>query len=258
MTDRPVFFVRDDKGYQPTGMARSPWSKDAINGVAIGGLLAHLIEGELARSGKHVSRLVVDILGEVPMIGIETRTRMVRDGKRIALIEAELAVGGRVGARATALCVSTRETMPVVEPNPFPRWDKVEPGEFFQKDFFGNAPEVRPVRGQVMTPGPGTVWINYHVDLIAGIPLSPLVRATMLADFGVGVGSALPRKNWTFANLDIGINFLRMPVGEWQMIDSTTESAGNGHALARNLFADEEGIYARGQQVLFVDKIGHG
>lgn len=254
MNDRPAFFERDGDSYQPTGMTRSPWSASAINGAAIGGLLGHLIDEAVAGSGKHVARFTVDILGEVPHGRIESRTRWLREGRRIAMVETELLAGDRVGARATALCVATRDTMPVVEPNPFPRFDTLEPGEFFMPGFFGGVPDVRPVRGKVMETGPGTVWLKFNVDLIAGEDMPPLARAAIIADFGVGVGNVLPRKDWTFPNLDIGIHFLRMPVGEWLMMDSITETAGNGHALARSMFADEEGIYARGQQILFVDK----
>jgi acyl-coenzyme A thioesterase PaaI-like protein len=255
MTERPAFFVRDGKDYRPTVMARSPWSSEAINGAAIGGLLAQLIDEAIADSGKHVVRLTVDILGEVPRTGIEPSTRILRDGRRIAIVEAELSADRRVGARATALCVAPHETMEVIEPNPFPRFDELEPGDFFMPGFFQGAPDIRPVRGRALEPGPGTTWLKYNVDLIAGEPMPPLARAAIVADFGVGVGSVLPRRDWTFPNLDIGINFIRMPVGEWVMIDSTTETAGNGHAVARSTFADEEGIYARGQQILFVDKV---
>ncbi len=161
MAKKPAFFQRDGDNFMPTGMARSPWSADAINGVAIGGLLAHLIDLELAGSGKHVARFGIDILGEVPRGGVETRTRVTRKGSRVSIVEAELIAGDRVGARATALCVATRETMTVVGDNPFPHYDAVEPGEFFLPGFFGGAPETRPLRGKAMNhEGPGTVWIK--------------------------------------------------------------------------------------------------
>ena len=88
--------------------------------------------------------------------------------------------------------------------------------------------------------------------MVAGVSLSPLVRATMLGDMGGAIGSALPVKGFTFPNLDIAIHFNRMPRGEWLLIDALTESAGNGLAIVSSVFSDREGVYGRGHQILFV------
>ena len=53
--------------------------------------------------------------------------------------------------------------------------------------------------------------------------------------------------------LDLGrLAALRMPVGEWFLIDAETHMAGNGHGTVRNMFADVNGVYARGFQTIFV------
>jgi hypothetical protein len=111
---------------------------------------------------------------------------------------------------------------------------------------------ARPIAGEFHQPGPGTLWAAFDIQIVAGSPLSPLARAAVLADFGSGVGSALPRETWNFANMDIAIHFLRMPRGEWVLVDSATESAGNGFAAVRCIFADRDGVYGRGFQTLFV------
>ena len=51
---------------------------------------------------------------------------------------------------------------------------------------------------------------------------------------------------------DIGTNVLRMPRGDWFLLDAHTEGAGNGHAVAQTIFADEGGVYAKGTQTVFV------
>ena len=36
------------------------------------------------------------------------------------------------------------------------------------------------------------------------------------------------------------------------LLDAETHMAGNGHCTARNVFADQQGVYARGFQTIFV------
>ena len=48
------------------------------------------------------------------------------------------------------------------------------------------------------------------------------------------------------------IQFFRMPRGEWFLVEAHTEGAGNGHALAQSVFADRDGVYAKGTQTIFV------
>lgn len=254
MSQKPAIFERTARGFMPTEIARSPWNDFSINGAAIGGLLAALVEEPMAGGEKHVARLTVDILGTVPKAELEGRTSILRKGRRMELLAAEILANGRVQARATALCVRTSDTPAICEANPFPGPKAVEARPFLRSGSFGGTAETRPVRGAIMEAGPGTLWFKHGAEVVSGTPISPLMRAAIIADFGNGVGNTMPDRSWTFANLDIGINFLRMPRGEWLMIDAVVESAGNGHAIARNSFADEEGIYARGFQTLFIDK----
>src|SRR3546814_14412301 len=67
-----------------------------------------------------------------------------------------------------------------------------------------------------------------------------------------GVCSATHAEAWSYANLDISIQLFRRPRGEWFLLDAFTEGAGNGHAVAQNLFADIDGVYAKGTQTIFV------
>lgn len=77
-------------------------------------------------------------------------------------------------------------------------------------------------------------------EVIAGRKASNFVKACLFADFGNGFGAVTDAAEWSFANLDITIQFLRMPVGEWFLLDAETHMAGNGHGTARNVFADEK------------------
>lgn len=252
MHDTPAFFTHVDGHFIPSNLALSPWSKGALNGVAIGGLLAHLLDSALAESGMDPARLTIDILGTVPKAPLKAELTMTRGGARMRIYKAELIADGRVWARADMLCTRHDPTPPSEEkPMPFPHWREVPEGPFMHPKAFGGGITTRPI-GDVRADGPGTLWATFDCQVVAGVALSPLVRAAIIGDFGNGVGSYLDRDKWTFANLDIALHFRRLPVGEWLLIHSETESAGNGHAMVCNTFADELGIYARGFATLFI------
>lgn len=245
-----AYFEPAASGYAPTEAAASPWDDAHLSGVAIGGILAHAID--CVRETMSVARLTIDILGTAPrapsVVTITTR----RDGKRLKLIEAELSAEGRVSARATALLVRETETPAVESPLAWPGPESVATSSPSGRPALRGAIERRIVHGDFRTSGPGAMWTKIDIAMVAGVPLSPLVRATMLGDMGSAIGSALPVRGFTFPNVDIAIHFSRMPRGEWLLIDALTETAGNGLAIVSSVFSDREGIYARGHQALFV------
>jgi hypothetical protein len=109
------------------------------------------------------------------------------------------------------------------------------------------------VRGGVREPGPGTLWLAMDGEVIAGEAPSPFLKACLFSDFGNGVGSATDARDFSYANLDISVQFLRMPVGEWFLLDSHTVAGGIGHGLARNTLGDRRGVFAIGTQTVFMD-----
>jgi hypothetical protein len=116
----------------------------------------------------------------------------------------------------------------------------------------GGGIALRTIAGGPGIPGRGTAWLALDGQIVGGRPSSNFVKACLFGDFGNGFGNATPATEWSYANLDITLQFLRMPVGDWFLIDAETHMAGNGHGTARTIFADAQGIYARGFQTVFV------
>lgn len=250
---RPYFYDCDGDLFVPTDLARSPWQSGTQNGVGMGGLLAHLVETVPAPTPMTVARLTIDILSAAPFAPTVGRARVLREGKRIQMVESELvADDGRVVARASALRVRSAETPVIPEDNPYPAPEEVTPSDFMGDRAFGGTMQTRLVRGGLRTPGPGTLWVNFGHDHVAGVALSPLIRATSLSDFGGGLGSVLDADKWTYANLDITTYFVREPVGEWILVDAATVSAGQGVGRSDMVLADREGPFARAHQTLFI------
>ncbi|MDO7842061.1 thioesterase family protein [Sphingomonas immobilis] len=249
-TAAQAFFEPTATGFLPTGAAASPWDGAHLSGVAIGGILAHAIDG--VSGGMSVARLTIDILGTAPRAESFLTVTTRRDGARIRLVEAELSAGGRVSARGTALLVRAIETPAVESPLAYPPPESFTDAAQTNRPALRGATQRRIVYGDLRESGPGAMWSRVAIPLVAGTPLSPLVRAAMLGDMGSAIGSVLPVRDYTFPNLDIAIHFSRMPRGDWLLIDALTDTAGNGLGIISSTFSDRDGVYARGHQTLFI------
>jgi Thioesterase-like superfamily len=256
MTDQhpwpPFYFTREGSAFQPNGLARNPWFADAVAGGPVSALFATIIEESGIVAEMQIARLTIDILGKVPSKLLEHRITPVREGRQMQLHRVELICEAKIVAQAHVLLVRHLETPPTLPPCDYPPPNGIEPSQILIGATMAGAIETRAIRGHVTTPGRGTMWLSMSGQIVEGRPASPFAKACLFADFGNGIGSATRPDEWSFANLDIDIHFLRMPQGEWFLLDAHTEGCGNGHALTQSLFADEEGIYAKGTQTIFV------
>ena len=90
------------------------------------------------------------------------------------------------------------------------------------------------------------------MDLLPGEPMSPLARAVAAADFGNGVGAALPFDRFLFINADLTLHLQRAPQGEWIGLDARTLLSVGGPGLAESVLHDEGGPIGRAFQTLVV------
>lgn len=251
----PCFFTRTATGIASTDLPISPWNAQALNGVAVGGLLAALLE-EMAPATEqplHWTRLTIDLLGVVPVGELEPRFTMLRGGRQMQLMQVELMAGGRAAARAQALRVRETDT-PASE----------LPVGYDGPEAFAEGPprtlgvlrhtNHRQIAGRDRSEGPGVLWLRFGAEVIGGTPLSPLVRAAMAADYPAGRGNMVGADPYSWPNLDISLFLMRAPVGEWLLVEAMTESAGKGTAIASSRLADRQGTFARTHQVVFVER----
>src|SRR5258705_13380918 len=97
MTNQP-FFTRDRDAFVPTAVADGPWDPNSLHGRVIIGLLAFVIEQRHGSDDFVPARLTVDMFRLPNMAPIEVKTKLVRDGLRIKLGEAEFFSGGTSSA----------------------------------------------------------------------------------------------------------------------------------------------------------------
>ena len=248
----PHYFVHGDDSFTPSGLARNPWFDNAVAGGPLSALIGHAIEQAAFDPRFAICRLTIDILGVVPRAPLAARIIPVREGRQAQLHRVELLAGGRIVAQAHVLLARDLDTPAFPPPQPHPAPDDVADAEFLVGASMAGAIRTRPIMGRVREPGRGVSWMRMDGEVVLGMPASPFVKACLFADFGNGVGSATFANEWSYANLDINIQFFRMPRGDWLLLDSFTEGAGNGHALTQTLFADADGVYAKGTQTIFV------
>src|ERR1700684_4268721 len=116
------FFVTDGKGYVPTRLARGPWGP-SLSGNYVGGLLGRAVEQEVDDVDVQPARLTVDLLRPVALQPLQMHSSVVRDGRRLRLVDAVMTQNDVMVARASALflrrsdhAVDTVWTSPVPMP----------------------------------------------------------------------------------------------------------------------------------------------
>jgi hypothetical protein len=249
MTSLSAFFVREGALFVPTGTGASPWNRQAHGGVSLGGLVAHVVDRVPCPAPMQVTRITLDILGAIPLEPLSCATRIVREGRRVQLVEIDFLIEGKVWLRASALRLRKQESPAhtVALSHPFP--DDLAPIQR-NMDWF----ESISVVGDLQTPGPGACWVRFPIEVVKGDAISPLEAVSMASDFGSGISTPFAFKEWTYANLDISIHLSRLPCSDWLLIDGVSDSAGNGIALSNTRLGDRLGMFGMAHQSVFLER----
>lgn len=246
----------DANTYRATEHTVGPWGPDSQHAGPPSALLARAIEREPGAAPATVARISVDILGAVPVADLSVRSRVLRPGRSVELVEAELEAGGRTVLRARAWRIRTDDlTLPQIlgegvdAPPPFPPTASTFfdwPGGYLQ------AMEWRWVDDGRPRPGPGAVWGRMRVPLVPGETPTGLQRVLTLADSGNGVSHVLSPERWLFVNTDLTVHLAAVPAGEWICLDARTRLDPSGFGLASSRLYDRERLVGLGAQSLFV------
>ena len=205
-----------------------------------------------------LGRITTDFLGPIPRATVEVRTRVVRPGKRVELLEATMTSGGReiVIARAWRIAVQPPGSVPpgATPPDPVPpRTPSVEQPQWLRGWGYGESLEWRYARGSPREPGPASAWARLRVPLIAGEPMHQLDRALVLVDSANGIGGELPMGRWLFVPPSLTVALDRYPRGEWTLLEARTTLSDDGLGSCVARLADDAGYFGHGLQSLYVE-----
>lgn len=244
-----AYFVPDGDTFAPTGRARGPWG-ETVSGNYVGGLLGYIAERDHpGDTDMHPARLTVDLLRPVAMAPLRGRSRVVRQGRRLCLLDAELLQGDTVVARASALFLrrgaqpaddawSAPVHMPPLPPEP----DDAAGRTLLMWVYGPETTDPKPAAGldQWQHGGPKSVWLRDMTPLVDGVALTPFTRAAIAGDVAsslTGFGSSgLP-----FINADYALSLSRLPDGPYLGLTALTHYSDDGISTGTAAVFDRHG-----------------
>ncbi len=278
--------------YVATPATIGPWSADAQHGGPPSALAARAIELHEPDPRQRLARVCVDILRPVPVGKISVRTRTVRPGRRVALIESVLESDGQevLHARGWRIERPAGDVPEVrdLESGGRGQWQggQVPPvGDGLMPPIFEHAPQgyLSMIEWRFMAAGGGeapdhdsagpatefarpavtqdesgltaqlsSVWTRPRLPLVPGEKPTPMSRALLIADSGSGVGAALSGTDFIFINVDLSAVLPRDPAGEWLLLEASTAIGADGTGLATTRLSDQHGSFGRAWQTLLV------
>lgn len=255
--------------YQSTPLANAGWYEEGQHGGALSALVVGHIEREVpALAEMQVSRATIEIFRVIPLVPLRIETEIVREGKRIQHVQADVFDDSGVLLSTAAVQRLRVADAPVPEhaapPSlPIPLPDEIDGrvgeawgvGAARRTMFHRHAMEIREVEGGFEEEGPGTVWMRLTKPIVAGLETSPLQRVVATADFSNGISRALDLDQWVFMNPDLSVHVSRYPRGEWIALAALSTYGDEGRGLATGTLWDTSGWLGRSTQSLYVDRV---
>lgn len=252
-------FQPDGDGYLPTEAALSPWSEAALHGGAPAMLLAREIERFPSDEPMFVTRLTIELLRPTGRERLTARSELIRPGRKVQLVVAELLRGEVTVARATAVRIRQGgvEVPAEAEPAPYDppeRLTEWRPSGTYREGaaFHLDGVDIR-MRGDVDRLGPHWAWFRLKLPLLPGEPVSGLQRICAAADFPNGISNVVNPREISYVNPDLTIYIHRLPVDEWVLLDAHSWLESNGVGFAEGALHDRRGRLGRSLQSLLVE-----
>ena len=262
-----IFVPSADGTFEPTEHARGPWDPRALHGGAPAALIARAFERMEPGAELPIARLGVEFLKPIPFAPLQVAIEIVRKGRRVQEMTAELTAGEDLIGRASALRIqAVPEGLPDPDerlgqpgPEPVRALPGPEQGKVVKFALSGMDTTSLATTGMEMSwltdpwsLGPGKVWMRLRQPILPGEEASSLVRLVATADFGNGISSELEFDKYLFINADLTIHLWRRPIGEWIGLDAKTVLHDGGVGTAESVLHDERGAVGRAMQTLVV------
>ena len=241
--ENEAFFSRDGAHYQPNPVSRGPWDPKSLHGRVIVGLLGHVIEKDYGDPAFIPARLTVDMYKLPGFDPVEVTTRLVREGGRIKVVDAEFISGGVSMGRATCQLLRRTENpegniwRPAGWSVPAP--DAITPPEG-RATALGGMWAMRPITGGMGEAGQKRTWMKEVRDLVEGEPLTPFTRVAVASDFTSPFANA-GDQGLGYINSDVTVYLSRLPTTEWVGFEVINHQSSEGVAVGECFLYDEAG-----------------
>lgn len=277
----------DEQGcYVPTGTSRtdgvevehfeagphtsSAWGPHMQHGGPVTALLVRALERTGAPAGRRIARVTTELLGVVPVGPVRVRAQVLRPGRRVEMVGAELEVPRPDGtwllaARATAWRFATGSTADVARrAEPTRALPAEQPSRLSQHPLsfawweggFVDAQEWK-IAAEQQTGSATLAWARLRVPLVAGEEATPLQRLTAAADTANGVGARLDPTQFSFLNTELTVHLHDAPHGEWFGIEAESSIGADGIGMSAGVLHTPTGPVGRVTQALLVERHRH-
>lgn len=251
----PYYFARGDGRFESTVHAQGAWNAHEQHMAPVSGIIAHSLEQFQPRPELRLARISFDILGLIPDGEFEVATSILRPGRTIELVQAELVSGGRTAVRATAWRLQRSDTTHIsgIEDERMPGPDESAealdltewPGGYIRSI------DVRPAPGHGM--GRGRAWLHTEHPLV-DVPFSNLARLIGLIDTSNGIATRVRPgpDSYLFPNVDLQVHLYREPSGQWLGLQNSVSFGPDGIGLTSTVLHDTTGPFGRAEQILTI------
>ncbi|MGP4057499.1 thioesterase family protein [Mycobacterium sp. 4D054] len=239
----------------------STWGSDMQNAAPVSALLVRAAERCAPRDDMRLSRVVVDLLGPVPVAGdLWVRASVERPGRKIELVGAEMLADGPDGTpRPVATASAWRFQRSEAGPLPDSPAEPMRPVGEGMRRLPDDGTERTYIQSldwrwlnDILNSARAECWACPLVDLVAGEEMTPAQRLFSVADIANGMGSRLDTGRYTFLNTDLAVHLHRLPAGPWIGVRSENHYGDDGVGVSRGMLFDETGPVAAIQQAQLV------
>ncbi len=242
---KQAFFVPEGDTLVPQPLAKGPWGQ-TLHGRIFGALCARAVDEYLAADeGLMCARLTVDIFRAATMDPVRVSTRVVRQGRRILVLETRIEQeSGPVGEGKAMLLRKSEQ--PPGELLETPRWDVPTPDQLGapRPPSPGRPPMWESWLIEDNSPNESRLrsglWMREIHDLVEGEELTPLVRLGATGDIAHPIANS-STEGLGFINSDYTIYLGREPRGEYLGIQPYGHVSSFGVAAGQCVVHDLEG-----------------
>ena len=239
-----AFFTVDGHGrFRATEWSVSPWAPTQVGGTAVCALLARELETHSPGAGFIPARFTVDLFRPVLDEPIVLRSAVVRDGKRVRVVDASIVQHDQVRARATVMYLAA------AQPPPGRVWQAAQklpvPVQKLQ-GADGDPPLFK--SGELDWTGDfasgqnserKSAWHNLAY-LVEGEPMSPFQRAAFVGD-ATNLVCNWGTEGVGYINCDMTVTLSRLPEGPELGLQARDQVAAEGVSVATATLYDRTG-----------------
>lgn len=250
-SDMKYLYEKNGNVYTPSEHALGPWGPTALHGGATAGLMGHALELASDRDDLQFARMTLDMFRPVPLSPLTVESRIVRDGKRIQIIETTVIAAGKEVAKGTGLKLKQTEIeLPdgvTLASDTLTDPEQLETMSMVGSTNQSNLPpglhynlQMKRISG-FTAKGEGQAWFYMPLEVVKDKPTTPFVHMCMISDFGNGTGQIYVKNSMGSINADISLHLHRIPTEKWIGFDSKTEMQLNGVGIILTKLYDTKG-----------------